>query len=605
MRNGAISGKVFDRTLVLRMLRFAKPHASGFVLSSLLLLLLMALNLSMPLVLGKSVDTWLKPTASDAESNGFETVLLPAMLLCALGIAAFGARYVQTRITNRTGQRVVHDLRCRLFEHLSSRDLRFFDRHNSGLLVTRVTQDIDTINEFFVSGVDVLLADLLRIAGISVVLLVLDWRLALATLCVVPLILMWAFWFQRRGRVFFREVRERSGEANGFATEAIAGITTIRAYAREDWAHAGYSVRNDALRDAHLRTVRNFSWFFPGTEFLPALGTALLLLVGYQRVTNADLPVGTLLSFWFYLAMFIEPLRQVADRVNILQSAIAAGDRVFHLLDTGSELSQAKVQAAPASVAGEVRFENVEFAYGETPVLRGLSFTLAARERVALVGSTGAGKSTVMALMARLYDPDKGRVLLDGRSLDTLPPEFLRRQVGVVLQDVFLFAGTLRENLLLGSTNCSDDMLRNCIVTAQAEGIATRLGGLDGLIHERGEGLSSGEKQLLAFARTLAQDPAILILDEATASIDTETEARLSRALRSVLAGRTALVIAHRLSTVEHCDRALVLHHGSLAEVGPHRQLLHAGGLYSRLYRLQFRSDSAASAAAPEPPLSA
>ncbi len=595
----ALTGRVFDRALVVRLLRFARPHASGFVVSSLLLLLIMALNLAMPLVLGRSVDMWLQPRVDAAASA--QGLVWAALALAGLGAAALGARYVQTRITNRTGQRVVHDLRCELFDHLLSRDLRFFDSHNSGVLVTRVTQDIDTINEFFVSGVDVMLADLLRIAGISVVLLVLDWRLALATLCVVPLILLWAFWFQRRGRVFFREVRERTGECNGFASEAIAGINTIRAHGRESWAQSNYDTRNDALRDAHLRTVHNFSWFFPGTEFLPALGTALLLLVGYQRVTNADLPVGTLLSFWFYLAMFIEPLRQVTDRVNILQSAVAAGDRVFHLLDTGSALDPTQVQPAPETVAGAIRFESVDFAYGSMPVLRGLNLEIAAHERVALVGSTGAGKSTVMALLARLYDPGAGRVLIDGRAVNTLPAAFLRRHVGVVLQDVFLFAGTLRENLLLGGTACDDAALSKCLETAQASSIAARLGGLDGHVRERGEGLSSGEKQLLAFARTLAQDPAILILDEATASIDTETEARLSRALRSVLRGRTALVIAHRLSTVEHCDRALVLHHGRLVEQGPHRELLAANGLYARLYRLQFRDDGEAPlAAAPQ-----
>ncbi len=588
MKTSTATGRLFDRALLVRLMAFARPEARSFALSTLLLLVMMGLSLSMPLVLGRSVDQWIAHAG-----NGWDT-LTATLLLLGLGLATFAARYVQTRLTHRTGQRVVHALRLTLFRHLLGQDLRFHDRHASGVLVTRVTQDIDTLNEFFTSGIDVMLADALRILGIAVVLIVLDWRLALATLAVMPLILLWAWFFQRRGRGYFRAVRECSADANGHTSEAIAGLATIRALGAEAWVLDAHTARNDRLRDAHLATVRNFSWFFPGTEFLPAVGTVLMLYVGAMRIEEGALAVGTLVSFWFYLAMFVEPLRQLADRVNILQAAVAAGDRVFKLLDEVSRIDDSQVREDPPVPQGELRFEDVHFSYGRSPVLKGLSFEVRAGERVALVGSTGAGKSTVMALLCRLYDPATGRVFIDGRDLTSLSTPWLRRHIGVVLQDVVLFAGTLRENLLLGRESVPDAALHEALQAAQAGELARRIGGLDGRIMERGEGLSQGERQLIAFARTLVQDPRIVILDEATASIDTETEARLVLALRRVLAGRTAIVIAHRLSTVESCDRALVLHHGSVIESGRHSELIAQDGVYARLTRIQFRPPSLA-----------
>lgn len=583
MKPGTAAGRIFDRTLLLRLMAFARPEAKAFALSTLLLLVMMGLSLSMPLVLGRSVDRWIA-----RDGDAWNTLGATALLL-GLGLATFGARYVQTRLTHRTGQRVVHTLRQTLFRHLLAQDLRFHDRHASGVLVTRVTQDIDTLNEFFTSGIDVMLADALRIVGIAVVLIVLDWRLALSTLAVMPLILLWAWFFQRRGRGYFKAVRECSADANGHTSEAISGLATIRALGAEEWVMRSHALRNDRLRDAHLATVRNFSWFFPGTEFLPAVGTVLMLYAGAVRIEQGALAVGTLVSFWFYLAMFVEPLRQLADRVNILQAAVAAGDRVFKLLDENSRLDESRLGEDLATPSGAIRFENVEFSYGRAAVLKGVRFEVQAGERVALVGSTGAGKSTVMALLCRLYDPGAGRILIDGRDLRTLSTPWLRRHIGVVLQDVILFAGTLRENLLLGRESVPDTALFDALHTAQAGELAQRLGGLDGRIMERGEGLSQGERQLIAFARTLVQDPRIVILDEATASIDTETEARLVVALRRVLAGRTAIVIAHRLSTVERCDRAIVLHHGEVIESGRHAELVAKNGVYARLTRLQFR----------------
>jgi ATP-binding cassette subfamily B protein len=583
MKPAAPSGKIFDRALLVRLVSFARPETRAFILSSALLLLMMVLSLAMPLVLGRSVDQWIQ---GSTDTTG---MVVATVTLLGLGLGSFGARYVQTRLTHRTGQRLVHALRKTLFRHLLAQDLRFFDRHASGVLVTRVTQDIDTLNEFFTSGIDVMLADALRILGIAAVLFFLDWKLALATLAVMPLILLWAWFFQRRGRSFFRDVRERSADANGHTSEAIAGLATIRALGAESWVLQAHETRNNRLRDAHLSTVRNFSWFFPGTEFLPAVGTVLLLYVGASRVESKELEVGTLISFWFYLAMFVEPLRQLADRVNILQAAVAAGDRVFRLLDESTRLDESAVQPAPSAPSGAVRFEDVSFSYDRTAVLHALNFEVKAGERVALVGSTGAGKSTIMALICRLYDPSAGQVLIDGRSLPTLPMAWLRRHIGVVLQDVVLFAGTVRENLLLGRDAVPDEALLDALAAAQATDLVRRMGGLDGVIRERGEGLSQGERQLLAFARTLVQDPRIVILDEATASIDTETEARLVLALRRVLQGRTAVVIAHRLSTIENCDRALVLHHGRVIESGTHAQLVAANGVYARLTRLQFR----------------
>ena len=584
------SGKAIDPRLLRRLLSFARPHARGFVISTVLLLLHSGLTILSPRLVGLAIDDYLKPgphtLTIDERASGLWTVSLWLFLIVA---AAFVLRYAQVLITNLTGQKVIHDLRRAVYEHIVRRSLKFFDRHPVGTLVTRVTNDIETLNEFFLSGIDVLFSDFIRILAITGVLFALDWRMALTILGIVPFIVIWSFVFQRRARVLFRRVRKEVSHCNAFTNESIGGIRVVRSFGRERHISNQFAERNHDLKVAHLATVKNFSWFYPGMETLSALGTSLVLLVGYHLVLRSEIEAGTIVAFWLYLAMFIEPLRQIADRYNILQSAVASGERVFRILDDETTLPQVDEPRGLIIREGNLRFEGVSFSYdGKTPVLQSFNLDVPGGSSLAIVGPTGSGKTTIINLLSRFYDPQNGRITIDGCDLKSVQLQQLRAQVGIVLQDAFLFDGSLRENLTLGVEEIDDDKLQKAIEAGQARSVVERLGGLDGRIGERGAGLSAGEKQLLSFVRTLAHDPKVLVLDEATAHVDTETETLLQTALEKLLSGRTAIVIAHRLSTIQDCDRIVVLHKGEIRESGTHQELLNLQGVYSRLYRLQF-----------------
>ena len=588
-----VSGRAFDRNLLRRLLRFALPYRREFMTSTGMLLCISAMALAGPLLLRDLINGVLSHHAEAGSGTGSGDEALRALLftsgvLLVLGILTFALRFLQIRLTNRTGQRVIHDLRTRLYDHITKRSLKFFDQNPVGKLVTRVTSDIETLNEFFVAGIDVLLYDLVRIIGIVAILFIVDWQMALVTLSVVPLILAWSFVFQRRARRLFRVVRGEVGKLNASLNEYLSGVRLIQSLRREKAVLARFSADNRSLKNAHVATVWNFAWFFPGLELLPALGTAMLLVVGHSRVREGDLQVGDVIMFWTYLGHFLEPLRQVADKYNVLQGAVAAGERVFRVLDDETALPLAPGAPPVARVRGAVSFRDVHFAYDDRkPVLKGISFEVPAGSKFALVGPTGSGKSTIISLLSRFYDPTQGVITLDGQDLRTYELAGLRRQIGVVLQDVFLFEGTVRENLHLGRTELTDEALLAAASAVQALPVVERLGGLSGHIQERGSTLSVGEKQLLAFARTMAHDPAVLVLDEATAHIDTATELLVQSAIARLTQGRTTLAIAHRLSTIQSSDCILVLHHGELRERGTHEQLLHENGIYARLSRLQ------------------
>lgn len=603
-------GRAYDGRLLRRLIGYLRPHRRLALGALGLMVVSSAGQLFGPIVTAVAFDLFLGPAArvesprsglSRAVAAGLARVGLDpspaaglagaAVLWCLVLVATFAALWRQGYLLQTLGQRVLADLRREVFARLQRLDLAYFDRTPVGRLVTRVTTDIDSLNELFTAGIVSIVGDLLLLVGIAAVLFALDWRLALAAFAILPLLAALTHWFKLRARRSFREVRVEVARLAAFLQEHLAGMSIVQLFGREAAALGEFRGINRAHRDANVRGIFYYAVYFPGVELLTAVGLALILGFGGARSLAGAVSIGALVAFLQYAQRFYQPLADLSEKYNVLQQAMASSERVFELLDTPATIASPADGYAPESVRGEIEFERVGFAYrvGE-PVLADISFRVEPGETIAVVGATGAGKSTLANLLMRFYDVTAGEVRLDGVDVRRWRLEALRRAVGLVLQDVFLFAGTIADNLRLGERDFSEARLRAAARDAEALGFVERLpGGLAAEVRERGAGLSTGEKQLLAFARALSFDPPVLVLDEATASVDTETERRIQTALERLVAGRTSLVIAHRLSTVQRADRILVLHHGRLAEAGTHRELLARDGLYRRLYELQMR----------------
>jgi ATP-binding cassette subfamily B protein len=573
----------YDAALLRRLLRYLRPYrwlAGGAVF---LLLVQSGLALIGPRLTEHALDVAIP--RMDLGLLGLLAGLYLASLLLELVVEYGGAL-----LTTFVGQRVMYDLRMEIFDHLQRLSVTYFDRNPVGRLMTRVTSDVETLNELFSSGVVTIFGDVFTLVAIMGMMLVIDVKLALVTFAVIPLVWLTARIFRRRVRDAFRDIRYRLARLNAYLQERLSGMRVVQLFGREDDSARRFAELNREHLGAHLRSITVYAIFFPVVEVLTAVAMALLLWYGGLRVLEGTLTVGVLAAFIQYTRRFFQPLQDLSEKFNLLQSAMASSERVFALLDEPVAVREpATAVPLPQPVRGEVRFEGVWFRYTpEGPwVLKDISFTASPGRTVALVGHTGAGKTTIVNLLLRFYDPERGRITVDGIDIRSLTTADLRSAIGFVQQDLFLFTGDILHNLTLGAP-ITREAARQAAERVGADRFIARLpSGYEHRLGERGRSLSVGERQLLSFARALALDPRILVLDEATSSVDAEAEALIQRAIAELMAGRTSIVVAHRLSTILHADEILVMHHGEIRERGSHRELLAAGGLYERLYQLQ------------------
>jgi ATP-binding cassette subfamily B protein len=577
--------KSYDRQLMVRLLRYLRPYQAAVAVSFLLIVVMAALDLVGPYLTKVAIDQHI----ARGDAGGLARVA--ALYLLSL-LAAFVVRYLQVYILQMTGQRIMLDLRRQIYEHLQRLHVAYFDRNPVGRLITRVTTDVDAVNELFTSGVVTVFGDLFTLIGIMGVMLALDWKLALVTFAVIPLFFVVTNWFRRGSRQSFREVRKWIARINAFLQENLSGMSVVQLFRREERNVAAFAGINRQHADANLRAIFYYAVFYPAIDVLAAVAIALILLYGGGQVLSGVVTLGVLVAFIQYSERFWRPISDLSEKFNILQAAMASSERIFTLLDTPALVSAPAQPRALGAVRGAVQFEQVWFSYapGEPDwVLQDIDFAVEPGKSLALVGHTGAGKTSIISLLARFYDVQRGRITLDGVDVRDLHPAQLRRALALVLQDVHLFSGTIASNIRLGS-DIPDERVRAAARAVHAHRFIEALpGGYEAEVKERGASLSVGQKQLLSFARALAHDPRVLILDEATSSVDTETEQLIQDALRVLLRGRTAIVIAHRLSTVQNVDEILVLHKGRVRERGTHQALLAQRGLYWKLYQLQYK----------------
>ena len=598
-----VLGKAYDSRLMARLLRYLRPYA--LQVAGAVVLLLLA---SLAAVIGPYL-TMIALDEAIPSNDGGQLALL-AIVYLAVTVLVFVLQYVQALVTTWLGQRVMYDLRTQIFRKLQELDLRFYDRNPVGRLMTRITSDVETLNELFGSGLVTVFGDLFMLFFIVAAMLQMDADLALVTFSVLPFVAWAAFVFRSRIRSAYRDIRHRLARMNAFLQERFTGIRVVQLFNREDADLGRFKELNNDYLDAHLRSITYYALFFPVIQQLTSVAIALIVWYGGSAMIQGAVTIGVLAAFLDYARRFFRPIQDLSEKYNLLQGAMASSERIFRLLDREPAIRDAPVtRRFPEGAPGEIRFENVWFAYaggedeakgrrgaegGRDWVIRDLSFTVAPGEKLAIVGHTGAGKTTVINLLMRFYEAQRGRILVDGIPVEQLQLQDLRARIGLVLQDIFLFSKSVDYNVRLGSGTVGGARVAESLEAVGATPFVERLpDGAAQELGERGASLSVGERQLLSFARALAFDPGILVLDEATSSVDSEIEARIEEATDRLMHGRTSLVIAHRLSTVQGADRILVMHHGRLVEEGSHEELLAEEGLYRQLHELQFAGAAA------------
>src|SRR5947209_7463071 len=590
-------GKTYDWQIARRLLRYLKPYVRPLTPALALTLALNALGVLQPKFVQYAIDWYIIPASRGAlpAARAVPGLFWLALAMLVVRLFNFIFSYFQVVLLETVGQRVMYDLRSELYQKLQRQEVAYFDRQPVGRIMTRLTSDVDALNELFTSGIIDVLGDVVMIFVIIAIMLAMDWQLSLVTLITVPLLIWATSWFRKGARRGYDMVRTRLARINAFLQEHLSGAQTVQLFNREAKSFKQFHDLNDDYRNANIETIFYYAVFFPLVDLIGAVGVALIIWYGgWRAMGTSALTIGALVAFIQYSQQLFQPIRDISDKYNVLQAAVVASHRIFRTLDLPITITPPENPKKSGRAIGRIEFEHVWFAYNDEDwVLKDVSFTVEPGQSVALVGHTGSGKTTITNLLMRFYDVQRGRVLLDGVDVKDWDLQALRENFAVVLQDVFLFSGTVESNIRLGQENITDERVHWAVKEVHADRFIERLHeGYKTEVKERGAGLSVGQKQLISFARALAFDPALLILDEATSSIDTETEQLIQRAIERVMLNRTSIVVAHRLSTIQRAERIIVLHHGEIREQGSHQELLAQRGLYWRLYKLQYADES-------------
>src|SRR3990167_1032315 len=581
-----IIGKAYDARLMWRLLGFFKPYKKQLTISVFLLIIISILNLSGPYLTKIAIDNYIL----NGDWNGLNFIMAVYFMVLLL---TFSLQYAQVYIMQLTGQRAMYDIRVKLFAHIEKMSLSFFNNNPIGRLVTRIVNDIEVLNEMFTQGIVVAIGDLLTLIGIAIALLILNLKLALLTFIVLPPLLYATKFYRDRARDSYRNIRTNLAKLNSYLQENIGGMSTVQVFNREDENFKRFDRINIENKDEQMRSLIYNAIYFPSIEFFSAIAVGVIILHGGGEAIRGGIQLGVMVAFIQYVQRFFQPVRDFAEKYNIMQASMASSERIFKLLDTSEEIQNPEKPVLLRDVKGDIEFKDVWFSYNHTSsedwTLKGISFHLKAGESAAIVGATGAGKTSIINLLGRFYDIQKGSILIDNIDIRDFDKKSLRRHIGIVLQDVFLFAGDIENNIRLGEDGISIEKVYESAEIVHAQRFIERLPkGYKEDVQERGSTLSLGQKQLISFARVLAFNPKILILDEATSSVDTETEILIREALRKLIKNRSSITIAHRLSTIRYVDKIIVIHDGKIVEMGNHEELLKNNGMYHNLYQLQF-----------------